>query len=516
MNPAMKKRMSREEILAAMLKDPAVRRSVVRRSHYWFFLYYFSHYIHYEFAPFQREIFALTEDASVQNAVITGFRDSAKSTIISLSFPIWVILGKPRLKNVVIVSSTEKKAQILLRHIKDALENNVRLKTDLGPFREERIGWNVDALYIKNYNARISVGSIEQSMRGFRHNEYRPQLLVLDDIEDAESVRTQEGRDKIFDNIIGDILPAGDKNAKLFVVGSVLHSDSPVMRLRKNIEAGLMRGVYRRYPIVDADGNPLWPGKFPDLAAVEAEKTRGFTEAMWRREYLLEDVPIGLQIIDPGWIHQYATLPTDDFRFCATAIDPALKLGDDADYTAMVSFAVYGYGRDRRAYVLPHPINERLNPDQIVARAKAISLALGRGRPTKVYVEDVGFQSVITGLLIKEGIPAESISIHGRDKETRLLSCSAYFQLQRLLFPEQGADRLIAQILNFGTGDHDDLLDALTLALPKILDEQKDSTGMYEYMRQEAERMAAAGGAPTSMRDWQRWAERSQGFMGLS
>lgn len=82
------------ELRMMILRDQRVRRSITRESHFYFFHIYFGHYVTSATAPFQREIFAFTEDERQQLTAITAFRGSAKSTIVSLSFPLWAILGK--------------------------------------------------------------------------------------------------------------------------------------------------------------------------------------------------------------------------------------------------------------------------------------------------------------------------------------------------------------------------------------------------------------------------------------
>lgn len=198
-----------EKIINSMLEDRQVRKSIVATSHKWFFYLYFSHYIKYEMAPFHDDMFNLTEDMKIRSAVVASFRGSAKSTIFTLSFPIWAILGEQQLKHVLIISSTQHKAQMLLQHIKKELETNVLLQSDLGPFREERNEWNTVSLYIPKYDAKISIASSEQSIRGIRFKEHRPQLLILDDLEDIELVKTKEGRDKLDNWLMSEVIPAG-------------------------------------------------------------------------------------------------------------------------------------------------------------------------------------------------------------------------------------------------------------------------------------------------------------------
>jgi len=82
-------------------------------------------------------------------------------------------------------------------------------------------------------------------LRGLRHRQYRPDLVIIDDVEDLESVKTKENRDKLWDWFAGEVMPIGDVGTKIVVVGNLLHEDSLMMRLQENIQLGKMDGVYR-------------------------------------------------------------------------------------------------------------------------------------------------------------------------------------------------------------------------------------------------------------------------------
>lgn len=72
------------------------------------------------------------------------------------------------------------------------------LKADIGPFEEVSDEWGADSIVISNYGARIMAVSTEQSIRGIRHGQYRPDLVICDDIEDLNSVKTRDGRERTF------------------------------------------------------------------------------------------------------------------------------------------------------------------------------------------------------------------------------------------------------------------------------------------------------------------------------
>jgi len=259
--------------IASLFKDARTRRPLVRASHQYFFLAYFGHYIQCAAAPFHQELFTLTQTLPPLS-VILAFRGSAKSTIMTLSLPIWSVVGVPQKKFILIIARTQEQARQFMRNIREELERNDLLRSDLGPFRMEEDEWRNLVLVIPKYGAKIMAVSVEQSVRGLRHGPHRPDLIVCDDMEDMQSVKTKEGRDSVYDFLKRDLLPAGSAVTQTVIVGNMLHDDCVLMRLVREIDSGKLQGVYRTYPLIDDAGNCLWPGRFPTTSCT-AYRQRG-------------------------------------------------------------------------------------------------------------------------------------------------------------------------------------------------------------------------------------------------
>ena len=458
-----------QNLIQQIINDRKIRAAVASKSHYWFFNIYFSHYVKYPTAPFQREIFALTEQENIRNVIMVAFRGSAKSTIMTLSYPIWAILGQQEKKFIVLLGQTQSKAKQYLLNIKRELESNELLRNDLGPFQEVD-EWGSLSLVIPKYGAKISTASIDQSIRGLRHGPDRPDLIICDDVEDLISVKTREGRDKIYNWLTGDVIPAGDNNTRLIVIGNLLHEDSLLMRLKQNIEEKLFDGIFRSYPLIADDDQILWPGKFKSKADIENAKRQLGNEIAWQREFLLRIIPDTDQVVHPEWLHYYSKLPPKEtFRFTSTGVDLAISENNNADFTAMVTAHVCGFDSNLRVYILPNPVNERLTFPKTVERIKYISKIHGNYFQSGIYVEDVGYQRAIVEQLEREGCQAEGVKIQGQDKRTRLALTTSLIQNGTIQFPERGAEELIEQLIGFGVEKHDDLVDAFSLLILKII-----------------------------------------------
>ena len=452
-------------LIEKILNDKKVRSIVTCESHYWFFNVYFSHYVTYETAEFQKELFALTEDESIRNLVAVSFRGSGKSTLMTLSYPIWAILGKQQKKHIMILSQTMPQAKQYLKNIKDELEKNDVLRNDLGPFKEETDEWRSFSLVLPKYNARITAASSEQSIRGIRHGAHRPDLIILDDVEDLNSSKTRESRDSTYNWVVGDVIPLGDKNTRTIFIGNLLHEDCLLMRLKNNIENNTLDGLFKMYPLLDDNENIAWPGKYPDINAIEAEKKKIGSEPAWQREFLLRIIPDKDRIFFREWIKTYDNLPDKESSFSCTGVDLAISESDSADYTAMVTTKVYGYGDNTTIYVLPNPIYERMDFLKTVNCIKEIrKMNFSRHR---IYIEDVGYQRSTIQYLKAERCHTEPFQVHGQDKRSRLITISHLIQEGRVLFPAKGAELLIQQLVGFGIEKHDDLADAFAMAIHK-------------------------------------------------
>lgn len=457
--------------LEQIKKKRSIRKMLAKKSHFWFFTIYLSDYIDYSFAPFHHEMFQVSEDQDLRLATIVAFRGSGKSTLMSLSYPIWSIIGSQQKKFVLILGQTHNQARQHLTNIKKELETNQLLKTDIGPFQEFSDEWGSTSIVLSNYDAKIMIASTEQSIRGIRHGKYRPDVVICDDAEDLNSVKTKEGRDKIFQWFTGEIMPIGDTYTKTIVIGNLLHEDCLLMRLKNMMGLGKLSGKFFAYPLLSDDGVISWTGKFPDIQAVEKHKATIASDSAWYREFLLKIISDEDRLVHPNWIQYYDSIPEEvgnKFRFTATGIDLAISQRESADYTAMVTAKVYDYRENLRVYILPNPINKRMGFPQTVEKAAAIATSL----KSKLYIEDVGYQqALIQHLSNVMNIPAEGVKVSGQDKQSRLTLITHLIQQGKVLFPRHGAEDLITQLTGFGIEKHDDLADAFSLLLLKIMEE---------------------------------------------
>ena len=78
---------------------------------------------------------------------------------------------------------------------------------------------------------------MDQSTRGIRHKNHRPDLIIADDIENIQSMKTREGRDNLQEWFTKELIPIGDpRKTKIVLLGNMLHRDSLLMRIKEGID----------------------------------------------------------------------------------------------------------------------------------------------------------------------------------------------------------------------------------------------------------------------------------------
>jgi len=459
--------------IAKIVHSPKLRKQLAINSLYWFFHLYFNDYVYYPTADFQKEIISTVEDPNIQNAVIVAFRGSAKSTIATLALPLWSIIGKHKKSFIVIISQTQSQARLILANIRRELEANSLLVKDFGNFNTDQSSreWNSSTIVIGKSGTRISVFSTGESIRGVRHLSARPDLIICDDLEDLSSVKNKEIRNQTFEWFTGEVIPAGDRDTRLIVVGNLLHEDSLMMKLKNGMINKTFKGKFYSYPLVSPGGVIAWQGKYPSQKAIADERRRVGNDPAWFREYLLQILPPEDRIIKHDWIKYYDDLPANleaNYIGSVISVDPAISQKQTADKTAILIGRIYKHNDLLSLYILPRIINKRLDYPTIKETLKDLSDTVDLKRKSKVLIENVAYQKAIIQDLQAAGYPAIGINPHGQDKQSRLSVVSPYVKNRNVLFPRYGSSELLSQLINFGVERYDDLVDAFTMMVNEI------------------------------------------------
>ncbi len=450
-----------QEAVKLLLTDQAARKWVSQRSFHAFALIYFPHYFELEPAEFHADMFGVLGDWSIQFADITGFRGCAKSSAASTIAPIWApVTG--RSKFTIPVNATTDVSKINFDAIKIELETNEALRLDWGAEIGDRQlqKWS-DNNIVLACGARIFARARKQKIRGLRHRQWRPDYIVMDDIEDEDRVDKVEYRDETERWMRGQVIPAAEESkSKVVVVGNQLNSDGIMARLKKN-----PLFTHRSYPLLDpVDNHCTWRGKYPDQAALDRQAAK-VGPVMWQREYLLRVVPKDGQIVKEEWIKRWneAMLEGAEIFSTETGVDLAISKKATADCTTMVTVKPLKLKTGEvRIVVMPNPVNARLSFRETINTAHALSETTDP--QTSFGVEDVAYQKAAIEEMQAEGLAVTGIKIT-TDKRSRLMTVATLIQQGTVLFPEKGCEDLLIQLLFFGVEGHDDLVDAFVYAV---------------------------------------------------
>ena len=253
--------------------------------------------------------------------LIIGFRGSGKSTFGSLALPCGRRLEYPdKYPFIILIADSSRQATFNISAIKHELETNQLIKQDYGEIKGNVIEdfslkgegeeWQKQNIVLSN-GVRILARSRGQKVRGLRHLQHRPKLVVVDDPEDGEWVRTKENRDKTDRWLHSEIMPGMDaRKGKLVVIGNLLHMDALLSRLRA---PGTGFKVLE-FPLIDAR-TAYAPGPRctrPSRSLKDKERDMG--AIAWQREMLLKIVADDEAIITPEDIHYYDERPTGQSR----------------------------------------------------------------------------------------------------------------------------------------------------------------------------------------------------------
>lgn len=441
-----------------LIGDSETRRHLAQSSFVGFCVTYLPHYFTLKSADFHAELIDILQDWDTRFLAIVGFRGSAKSSLSTLALILWAAL-EGRSKFIIPVNETDDVVKLTIANLRQELEINKVLKADYGNMIVTQKGGTRSKFSETNIllanGCRILGRSRGQKIRGLRHREYRPDLVILDDVEELGKVEKKEYRDKTEMWIASAIIPAIEETkARLIIIGNMMHSDGLMQRLKANPIF-----TYREYPLIRGEEkweNCTWKSKYPTPESLVAKQQQLIYRSVWLREFLLKVVPPEGQEIKQEWIQYYDDLPMQK-ELSGTGVDLAISKRETADFTAMVSGSVVMIGEDMKIYIHPNPIEKRLSFHETIQQAKAIAIA---NTFHNFYVEQVAYQQAAVEELQRAMLNVTPMKA-GQDKRARLRAVAHYIQTGMVKFPRKGCEDLINQLVDFGVADHDDLVDAL-------------------------------------------------------
>lgn len=456
--------------LERLVDDPEIRRAAAQ-SLKGFCLTYLPHHFPADLSDFFDEMAAALQDHDTKRLEIIGFRGCAKSTMASLALVLWAALEHPdKYPFIIMLADTRSQASINAATVQYELRNNDLILRDYGHLKYRRVDdirpeptlesdedWQAMNCVLDS-GVRILSRSRGQKVRGLKHRQHRPSLVIADDVEDLDWVRTQENRDTTDRWMRGSVLPSIDEaHGRLVIIGNWLHTDGLMARLKNT-------GIFKvlEFPLLrEGDGTEwdrcTWKAKYPSQEAIDRKRDE-LGDIGFRREMLLQVVPEEGQDVLPEDIQYWDDPPFDDGNQLAHGVDLAISTKESADMTAIVSGEVTWNTGKLEIYIQPNPVLRRMGFHETMDTMD--NIRHGSPMSGEWFVEAVAYQQAAIEELERRAFPVTPMHPI-KDKRARLRVAARYIKNGTVKFPRHGCEQLINQLLGFGAERFDDGVDAL-------------------------------------------------------
>ncbi len=440
---------------------------------------------------------------------IAAPRGHAKSTAGTIAYTLAMLLFRNS-KYCVVVSDTEAQAIMFVSAMKQELQENL----DIGSFfmlkKDERgvrfakdTESDVIIEFADGHKCRIVAKGAEQSLRGMLWDGSRPDLLIIDDLENDELVMNKDRRDKLKRWFNGALLPALSRSGRVRYWGTILHIDSLLENLmpsysdKLTINEGLKQYSLRKtlwkaikYKAHNSDFTEfLWPERFDKQFFTEKreEAARNGLLDLYSQEYL--NYPIDESIAYYRKQDFLPQTPEDKEKVLRVYITADLAISQDerADYSV---FLVAGVDEERKIHIIDC-IRERMDGRQIV---DTIFMLNDVYRPEVIGLEKMQISQAIGPFLREEMLlrnkfpPMKEMSHMNKDKPTRGRSIQARLRARSIRFNTDGEwyPQLEDELTQFPRSKNDDIADTFAY-LGLLLDVVLEAPTNQEIADDEAE-----------------------------
>ncbi len=182
---------------------------------------------------------------------IAAPRGHAKSTNLTFADSIHAAVYQYK-HYIFILSDSSDQAEGFLSDIRAEFEDNEALKEDFGELKGDKV-WKNNVLLTAT-NIKIEAIGSGKKIRGRKHRNWRPDLIILDDIENDENVNTPEQRRKLMNWYYKAVSKAGDTYTDIVYIGTILHYDSLLAKVLQNPEYDVIK--YKG--VISFSISPLW------------------------------------------------------------------------------------------------------------------------------------------------------------------------------------------------------------------------------------------------------------------
>lgn len=444
---------------------------------------------------FDKAVWNALDDPQNRYQALKIFRGGAKTTRLRLFGSRRIAYGISH--SVVFVSNSEAHAarsvrwlrrQVLVNH-RWAETFNLRLggkKTDT----ELEIIHGVEEFPILVY----AVG-ITGQVRGFlSEDDFRPDLIVVDDPDNEETTGTEEQRKKahaIFFGALAKSLapPTESPRAKMALLQTPLALGDLISTC-----AADEQWHSAEFGCLTLEGASSWPARFP-LDFLQKEKSAHIRRnqlSLWMREMECKLVAEEASSFRLGWLKVFDEKDLPKGMWYGVAIDPASSEEKTADQTAIVMLGFHG----PKVYLMDYFMGRGTMPDQVV---NEMFRMIFKWRPRYIAVETIHYQKILAWYVRRE-MDQQRIYIPVREfrdkrkKSDRITQAIGDVAAHGNLFyrgesQKEFLEAFVSYYPNFP--GHDDLLDAIAIgeSAKTFFTGNEDLEGEYLEIREEERSM---------------------------
>lgn len=433
--------------------------------------------------PFARDVWAALENPNIRLLNMLCFRGSAKTTRLRTFAAKRIAYGLSR--TILMVGSSERDAIRSVQWLRTQIERNTLFAQtfSLRPGRK----WEETQIEIETgfgHTAWVLAAGVTGSIRGINFDDYRPDLIILDDPQTDEMAATQEQRTKVEDLVLGAIAnslaPKSEMpNAKLVMLATPQHREDVTQKALASSEwTSLVFPCWTQetlhLPVTEQKSS--WPERFPDEEFREKKIShlRQNKLSIFLREFECRVVSPEISAFRSEWLNVRGMDETPCGCVAVLAIDPVPPPSDRQISKGLVGKdweCHYVWGRFQGDYhLLDVARNRGHEPSWSVA--KAFELAR-RWRVSRIVFDATAYQRTLKFWLEQEmrrrGIYFTVIPIADRMKKyARITSVLGGLAAHGKLWIGPEHAEFAAQFESYPNVEHDDDLDASALALADL------------------------------------------------
>ncbi len=219
----------------------------------------------YVMAPMHYEFHKLA--SRHKRLVLMAHFESGKTEQVSIGRTLWELGQDPSLP-FAIVGKAADQATKTVRRIREIIETSAELHA-VFPYLGRGYPWGDSAFSVaRPHGARtpsVQAFGIDTAILSDRVDR-----MILDDVVDWESTRTEVQRKATVDKTLNHLLTRLTDRARLICIGTPFHVEDVL-----HVLGHLPEWALARFQVQDAAGNPRWPARWPPSRIQEVRATLG-------------------------------------------------------------------------------------------------------------------------------------------------------------------------------------------------------------------------------------------------